>query len=396
LLANAERLQRLSSECYALLYDSDQSVLAGLGGVWRRLAELQELDGRFGPYAAARDAIKPQLEDMASFLRSYASDADLSPERLDQVEERLSSLERLKRKHGPSLDEVLSRLQDYRAELAGLERSEDLAAELEASLSKARQQFLAAATRLSAARREAARRFADALETELGHLAMGGTRFDVRFRDGEASEAQWTERGIDEAEFYVSTNPGEELRPLSRIASGGELSRIMLALKTLASIDMPGKTLVFDEVDAGIGGQVAGTVGSRLRRLGDDFQVLCITHLPQIAAFGDTHFAITKESDGGRSVTHIARLDREKRIEELARMMTGDGQSTGTRATAGELLALCSGGESENKTKGESERAKAKARPSAASASRLSGGASTYLHSSTQRASTLSRPSVAR
>ncbi len=210
-------------------------------------------------------------------------------------------------------------------------------------------------------RRAAAPRFATAIERELADLALERCRFEVRFNDEELPEARWSGRGVDEAEFYLSPNPGEDPRPLARIVSGGELSRIMLALKTLASTDAPGKSLVFDEVDAGIGGRVADAVGGKLRRLGDRFQVLCITHLPQIAAYGHSHFHISKLVQKGRTVTGVDRLDHQARVDELARMLAGASISERARATARELLASrLRLGESEHNTKGESERVKGK------------------------------------
>jgi DNA repair protein RecN (Recombination protein N) len=213
--------------------------------------------------------------------------------------------------------------------------------------------YLEAARALSAERHRAAPRFCTGLEGQLAQLAMARTRVEVRFDDLPATSEQGTARGLDEAEFYVSPNPGEDLRPLARIVSGGELSRLMLALKTLASTDQPGKTLVFDEVDAGIGGHVARVVGSRLRSLGRRFQVLCITHLPQIAAHATTHFAISKNVRANRTVTAVVRLGREERVAEIARMIGGLSVSPGALASAEELLG--GAGESEQKSKGESE-----------------------------------------
>jgi DNA repair protein RecN (Recombination protein N) len=170
---------------------------------------------------------------------------------------------------------------------------------------------------------------------------MAKTRCEVRFAPGSSNgdgEARWSERGLDEAEFYISPNPGEDVRPLARIVSGGELSRIMLALKTLASTDAPGKTLIFDEVDAGIGGAVADVVGARLRLLGERFQVLCITHLPQIAAYGSTHYRIEKVVRGGRTSTSVARVDGVDREEEIARMIGGVDVSATVLAGAREMI----------------------------------------------------------
>ncbi len=271
-LASAERIQRLCEESYATLYESDDAVLAGLGGVWKRIGELATIDPQFAPYAEARDAIKSQLEDLAFFLRSYADGVDASPGRLQQVEDRLALLERLKRKYGPSLQEVIDTgglLARERELLTGAgERAEDLVKELDGATNA----FLTIARALSQKRRGAAVRFARDLEVLLGELAMARTRFEVRFNEGELPPEAWSERGVDQAEFFVSPNQGEDLRPLARIVSGGELSRVMLALKTLAADDASGKTLIFDEVDAGIGGRVADVVGARLQALGSRFR----------------------------------------------------------------------------------------------------------------------------
>jgi DNA repair protein RecN (Recombination protein N) len=336
-LANADKLQRLCGDAYDALYEGDQAVLPLMGTVWRRLAELTAIDSRFAPYLEARETVKSQLEDLAFFLRSYASGIDASPARLQDVEDRLAVLERLKKKHGPSLDEVIARAEALRRELHDLQHGTERAAELDQALEIARAAYMKAGEGLTAGRRTAAEAFGRALEKALGELAMPRTRCEVRFVPAQ-SEDDWSERGLESGEFYISPNPGEELRPLARIASGGELSRIMLALKTLASTDAPGKSLIFDEVDAGIGGAVADVVGSRLQRLGDRFQVLCITHLPQIAAHGSIHFRITKRVKAGRTVTEVARLDGIEREQELARMIAGSGTSAAVMASAREML----------------------------------------------------------
>jgi DNA repair protein RecN (Recombination protein N) len=350
-LASADRVERLCAESYASLYESDDAILAGLGGVWRRVAELAELDSRFKPYLDMRDGIKSQLEDLAGFLRKYADGIEASPARLQQVEERLALLERLKRKYGPTLGEVIARRDALRRELSDLSGGDERIAELDRKLAIARTGFLDAAGKLSKERRRIALVFARQLESLVAELAMDRTRFEVRFDAGPMSEAEWSARGIDAAEFFVSPNPGEDLRPLARIVSGGELSRIMLAIKTLTattrhgfsdatdrppSASAPG--LIFDEVDAGIGGRVADIVGRKLRTLGSAFQVLCITHLPQIAAYADTHFEIGKGIDGGRTRTTVRRLGDDGRVEELARMLGGEAISDGLRESAREML----------------------------------------------------------
>jgi DNA repair protein RecN (Recombination protein N) len=362
-LASAERMQRLCEESYAALYDRDDAVLAGLGGVWKRVGELATIDSQFAPYVESGHGIKSQLEDLAFFLRSYADGIDASPARLQQVEDRLALVERLKRKYGPTLADVIERrsvLAHERDLLTGVgERADDLLKRLETATAE----YLSKAGELSRRRRAAAGQFAREMEGLLDELAMARTRFEVRFNDGELPESGWSERGIDNAEFFVSPNPGEELRPLARIVSGGELSRVMLALKTLANTK-PGsmlpsnlgapKTLIFDEVDAGIGGRVADVVGSRLHDLGKRFQVLCITHLPQIAARGDAQFLIEKSIRGSRTVTHVERLDEQGRIEEIARMIGGAAITEHTRASALELLR--------DRDTGERRKAKAKVR----------------------------------
>jgi DNA repair protein RecN (Recombination protein N) len=338
-LANAERVQRLCEESYATLYDTDEAVLAGLGNVWKRVGELASLDPQFASYLEARDGIKSQLEDLANFLRRYADGIDASPERLQQVEDRLASLERLKRKYGPSLDEVIAKGRELARERDLLTEPREGSAELEISLTAARTQYTREASELSSARRVASKHFARELEHLLAELAMAQARFEVRFNLVPLPEEAWTERGIDQGEFYLSPNPGEDLRPLARIVSGGELSRVMLALKTMSIDDTEHKTLIFDEVDAGIGGRVADVVGSRLGQLGGRFQVLCITHLSQIAARAATHFRIDKTVRRDRTVTSVQRLDTAGRIEEVGRMIGGTSVTDSVRASARELLS---------------------------------------------------------
>lgn len=354
-LSNADKLQRLCGEAYQALYEGDNAALPTLGIVWRKLADLAAIDESFGPLMAARDAVKSQLEDLAYVLRSYAAGIDASPARLEEVEDRLAVLERLKRKYGPALADVLDRADRLRRELDDIENAAERSEAIDAEMDRARAAYLEHAIALSRRRRTAAESFSRSLEKALGDLAMGRTRCEVRFTEAD-SGAQWTERGIETAEFYISPNPGEDLRPLARIASGGELSRIMLALKTLASTDAPGKTLVFDEVDAGIGGAAADVVGMRLRELAERCQVLCITHLPQIAAHGTAHYRISKSVRGGRTLTHVDRLGAAEREEELARMIGGSDVSAAVRAGARDMLAARSAGaKGETKAKGESE-----------------------------------------
>jgi DNA repair protein RecN (Recombination protein N) len=361
-LASAERVARLCEEGYVSLYESDGAVLTGLGQVWRRIAELAAFDPRFEPYVEAREGIKSQLEDLAQFLRRYADNIDASPARLQQVEERLALLERLKRKFGPTLADVIRRRDQLADEWADLQQSDERIAQLEREHGEDRQRYLESAEVLSQARRKAAGQFSRQLEATLAELAMERTRFESRFAtsDAQAADENWTAEGIDAVEFYVSTNPGEELRPLARVVSGGELSRIMLAIKVLtfqarresgerpqpAGPDVSGAVgagsavpgMIFDEVDAGIGGRVADVVGRQLHALGSTFQVLCITHLPQIAACADAHFLIDKHIGARRATTTVRRLDGDARVEEIARMLGGATITERLKASAREML----------------------------------------------------------
>jgi len=377
-LSSAERVERLCAESYAALYESDTAVLASLGGVWRRVADLAALDPGFQPYLETKDGIKSQLEDLALFLRRYADGIDASAARLQAVEDRLAELERVKRKYGPTLAECLTRRDALRAELVSLDRGDERAAELSRECVASKATYVDAARRLSSARRRVAAEFCSRLQSAAGELAMEHARVELRFEESLA-EAEWSGRGVDRAEFFVSTNPGEELRALARVVSGGELSRLMLAIKTLTATSRLGWTdaderpgsvaapgLVFDEIDAGIGGRVAEVVGRKLHALGSAFQVLCITHQPQIAALADAHFVIEKRVAGGRTHTSVTRLDGEARVQEIGRMLGGS-VTQGLKASAEELLARRprvsgAGAKGESKPKGESERSKAKGR----------------------------------
>jgi len=343
-LANADRLSRLTGEAYAALYDGESAALTSLAGVWKRLGDLAALDPRFQTYLDQRDEMKSALEDLSFFLRSYSANLDASPDRLQIVEDRLAALERVKKKHGPALADVLAKRAALREEMEALQAGDERAAALAERADEARRQFETIARRLSDARRSAARKLATSLAGALAELAMPASRVDVRVTP-LAEANQWTRRGVDDVEFFISPNPGEELRPLARIASGGELSRIMLALRTLSTPETTGRTLVFDEVDAGIGGAAADAVGARLQALGRDYQVICITHLPQIAARAGAQFRVAKSVRAGRTSTSLIRLDETGREEEIARMIAGAEVSARVLASARDLLQTRQRGE---------------------------------------------------
>jgi DNA repair protein RecN (Recombination protein N) len=362
-LASAERLQRLCAETYATLYESDHGVLPQLGHVWRKLTELASIEPRFEPFVELRDPVKSQLEDLAFFARDYAARIDASPSRLQHIEERLALLERLKRKYGPTLDQAIAARDAFVAQIEAFEHAEERIGSLTDAVNGASEEFLRHARALSRERSQAAVRFARALEETLAELAMEHASFEVRLERADTPlatngmEQGWTARGIDRAECYLSANPGEDPRPLARIASGGELSRIMLGIKSLAAADRPGRATIFDEVDAGIGGRVADVVGRKLRGLGGVAQVLCITHLAQVAAHASSHYRISKEVRQGRTLTRVSRLDDTERVEELARMLGGARVTENARVSAKEMWELA---RNESKAKGESERAKTK------------------------------------
>jgi DNA repair protein RecN (Recombination protein N) len=336
LLRSADTIKRLCGESYAELYDDEAAALPQLGRVWKRVSDLAAIDPRFAPYLDARDGIKAQLEDLAFALRDFADGMDTSPARLQQVEDRLALIERLKRKHGGTLENAIAYREKLAAEHKALTGGEPSVGEIEQQLAEAGQSYVKTARALSDRRKKAAPEFSKRIEQELADLAMERTRFEVRLATNEA-EGQWTEAGIDAGEFFLSPNVGEDLRPLARIISGGELSRIMLALKTLA-VSGESRTLIFDEVDAGIGGRVATVVGQKLASLGERHQVLCITHLPQIAAAGRTHFLIEKRVENRRTVTRVARLGEDDRVREIARMMGGEAAGEKAYESARELL----------------------------------------------------------
>jgi len=353
-LSNAARLERLAAEAHGLLYESDQAVLSGLAAVWRRVGELAGIDPVFEPFLAAREGIKGPLEELAAVLRRYQDGLEVSPQRLQEVEERLSLLERLKKKYGPTLGDVIATRIQLQATVEGLESLDTRLGILDRQVERSRSAYCDSASTLGQRRRAAAQAFASTLLDLLQGLAMERATFEVRFNISPLAEGEWSALGTDHAEFYLSPNPGEELRPLARIVSGGELSRIMLGLKTMifgarlrrtAGPDddrSPGAgapVMIFDEVDAGLGGRVAEVVGRRLRDLGSAFQVLCITHLPQVAAQADTHFVIEKRIRGERTETDVRRLTPEARVDEVARMLAGTAVSDAVRASARELLA---------------------------------------------------------
>jgi len=347
-LANAEQLAALTSEAYALLYEGSDGANAALdliGQALRALAALAKIDPATAEIAQAVEAASYQLDDAARTLRHYQDTIEFNPARLNQVEERLDLIRRLKRKYGDSIPDILAYARQAAAELEGLTHSEERVEVLRLEEEALLRRIGAKAERLSQARREAALRLAEGIERELTDLRMAGARFavDIQWVEDESGVPVGERRyafdatGIDRVEFLVAPNPGEGLKPLVKIASGGETSRLMLALKTVLSRADQTPTLIFDEIDQGIGGRVGVTVGRKLWGIADAHQVLCVTHLPQLAGYGDAHFKVEKQVIGERTVTRVRELDEAGRVEELAQMLGASGQAV--QQSARDILA---------------------------------------------------------
>jgi len=347
-LRHAEHLQQSVYSGVDDLYGAAGSVIERLFEVRKTLEKAAHIDPTLSPAAEGIGSTAFQLEDLARELQGYLSRLDVDDERLESVEERLDQLNRLKRKYGGSLDSVAERLAEIEEALSTTETLEDRIRSLEEDLAGDHSKLVDAAQILSVARKSAAEGLCRRVETELTTLNMAQTQFlaqfDVRPADA-TSEPLFTtetaiigETGLDRLRFMIAPNVGEALKPLSAVASGGELSRVVLALKAILSWQHALETIIFDEVDAGIGGGTADVVGKKLAKLGRQHQVICITHLPQIARFGDHHFKISKQITNGRTVTRITPLTNNERVQEIARMLGGDRVTPTTLDHARELL----------------------------------------------------------
>ncbi len=327
-LANAEKLYAAAMGAFEQLYEGGASAEAALRNAVRNVDELSRYDSRFAEPAQQLAGARATISDIASTLRDYAEGINASPERLAEIEDRLALLDRLKRKYGKTVVEVIAFGEDVARKLAEVEDRDEILKTLRAELDEAAAVYRKAAAALTAERRAAAARLARQAEAQINSLAMKA-HFEAAVRCDE-DETGWAAAGWDEIEFLIATNAGEPLKPLVEIASGGELSRVMLALKVAveehsakSSRKPTPRTLVFDEIDIGIGGRAAEAVGQKLKALGRGQQVLCVTHLPQIAAFADQHLAVEKREDHGRTRTRIRTLDDGARTQEVARMLSG-------------------------------------------------------------------------
>jgi len=341
LLKNAEKIRSLVDEAYETSYGGDQSVSALLGRLRNVVAELAAIDPSFRETAEILPPVAVAIDELAGHLARYRGKETASPERLEEIEERLSVIESLKRKYGAEIQDIQTSLDRLKAEREDLVRLQDRLAEVEVEIGRSGKAYLGLAGRLSTARRTAASALAVLMAKEIGLLGMIKARFEVALEDRrppvfEASDAR--DAGLDGAEFLISPNPGEPLKPLRKIASGGELSRIMLALKAVGKDRDSGRTLIFDEIDAGIGGQTAEAVAQKLCALARRHQVVCITHLPQIASFAAHHFQIDKRVEGGRTFTSVRRLSLDERVAEIARLMSGSRISEASLKSARQLI----------------------------------------------------------
>jgi len=329
-LANAEKLYAAAMSAHELLYEDSASAETSLRAALKQLEELARYDNKFQESVQQLTSARAAVQDVSATVRDYAEGINASPERLAEIEDRLAALDRLKRKYGSTLAEVIAYGADVAQKLAEIENRDEILKSLRTDLARAAEKYKAAAQNLSTERAAAAKKLEKLAEAQINDLAMK-VRFSISVTPNEES-LHWTSHGWDTVECRIATNAGEPLKPLDEIASGGEMSRVLLALKVSVEegASQKGKrktqvprTLVFDEIDIGIGGRAAEAVGQKLKALSKAQQVLCVTHLPQIAAFADQHFLIEKQEKQGRTKTSVRLLDDADRTEEIARMLSG-------------------------------------------------------------------------
>jgi len=338
-LNNIEKLTLLSGDAYRLLYENEESVVSSLDKIIRKIEELKEFESSFSEYSEGLNSSQVILSDLAFALRDFRGSLEFSPDRLTEIESRLAEISRLKKKYGGTVETVLERLVECKERLENMESSELRRTELQRSLAKARDEYLKVADALHEKRTSKSAEFSRQIEKELKDVALEKARFEVRIDGDREDAASFTRNGYDSAEFFFSANPGESLRPLVKVASGGEASRLMLTLKTVGISDVEDKAVVFDEIDTGISGRVAEAVGKKLKRLSKTQQVLCVTHQPQVAALADHHLLIDKTVVKGRTEVSVKNLNDDHRIEEVARMIAGEKITESAMEHARELIS---------------------------------------------------------
>ena len=338
-LNNIEKLSSLSEESYLLLYENEEATITTLEKVVRRIAELSDYESSFAEYDESLATAQAVLEDLAFSVRDFSNSLEFSPERLTEIENRLAEISRLKRKYGGTIETVLAHFAESSERLKNIETAELREAELNKELKAAREDYLKTARELHDKREKSAKKLEKEIETNLKAVSLEKARFEVRISVDADDDRTFTAKGLDRVEFYFSANPGESVRPIGKVASGGELSRLMLILNTTTKLSESAKTMVFDEIDTGIGGRVAEAVGLKLKELARTQQVLCVTHQPQIASLADHHFVVRKESDKNRTLIRVRELDAGEKIEEIARMLAGEKITETARQHAREMLA---------------------------------------------------------
>jgi DNA repair protein RecN (Recombination protein N) len=353
-LANAEKIYGAAMNAFDLLYEGSASTSSSLRAAQKQVEELARYEPKFQEAVAALESARIAVEDVGATLRDYAGGIHASPERLAELEDRLALLDRLRRKYGPTLTETIAFGDEVRRKLAEMENKDEVLRELRAKLAAAADEYKKAARSVSRKRTDAGRKLEKLVEAEINDLAMRAS-FRIAVEENEVEE-HWTSSGINQVTYRIATNTGEAMRPLEQIASGGELSRVMLALKasveagaaatrasvarapSLAKKAAAQRTLVFDEIDTGIGGRAAEAVGRKLKALSKANQVLCVTHLPQIATFADQHYLIEKRESSGRAKTTVRLITNDERTEEVARMLSGTKLTETSRKHAEQMI----------------------------------------------------------
>ncbi|MEP6703564.1 MAG: DNA repair protein RecN, partial [Acidobacteriota bacterium] len=357
-LNNVEKLSTLSGEAYTLLYEQDESTIATFDKASRKISELAEYDSQFGKYREPLETARAVLEDLAATARDFRNHIEFSPTRLEEIENRLAEIARLTRKYGGTIEAVLEHLAGSQKRLENIETAEFREKELEKKQESELGVYIEAANALHGKRAAAATKFEKEVGTNLKAVALEKAKFEVRITDlskpgatgvsdpgsgicnsqSDGGTENLSVKGFDRVEFYFSANPGESPKPLAKVASGGEASRLMLILKTTAAQRDDEKAAVFDEIDAGIGGRVAEAVGMKLRQLARSQQVLCVTHQPQVAALADRHFVVDKNMGRGKTTIGIRELTEDERVEEIARMLAGEEITESARTHAAQMI----------------------------------------------------------
>ena len=341
ILSNIQKLSDLAVTAHDSLYSGEGAVLEKLHRVLDAIGDIRLIDPRLAVSEDEFASLYYQIEEAAFALRDYVKGLSFDPARLEAIDERLERLGRLKRKHGGNLEAVLAKKTELEKELRQIRSADEALATVSEALKISMERLAQIGDDLTQARKKAAMDLQRAIEAEIHTLQMTGARFEAVFKEqaSQGDDGRFRPNGMDDMVFYLSTNPGEMPKPLQRIASGGELSRVVLAMKKiLAGAGFSG-TIVFDEVDSGIGGATAEIVGEKIREVAGRHQVLCITHLPQIACFGDSHYRVSKRVSDGKTVTAVDALSADERLEEMARMLGGLNVTETTRRHAGEMLA---------------------------------------------------------